>query len=389
MPKEMDRCEQLASPDVPNFIVSCIIVVGLVLSYLPQHYRIIARRSSDGLSPYFVLLGTTSGTCAIANILTLPQSRTDITCCKVNSGFSCFAGLLGIVQIGLQWSCFFLIMFLFLIFIPRPQHDRQGVLVSSQKSHTTPMQAVAIVVVSIIHFIATLLISVLVLAIHPDQLQTWANILGLLAALLGSIQYIPQIYTTWTLKHVGSLSIPMMCIQTPGGFIFAASLAARLGVAGWSAWSVYIVLGTLQGVLLVMAICFEVRDRRKAKRPKYSKRRSVTGSLVGHPTPDDVDDFDTEDEGARNVEGDGEDEDAPLLREPPRWRLNTDKPGVLDPDRLAGDSSDDASPPNARTTTTNKSGTIISRPQQSRNGGQSSSTYGTARTSRQSSGKRS
>lgn len=180
----------------------------------------------------------------------------------------------------------------------------------------------------------------------------------------------------------------MMCIQTPGGFIFAASLAARLGVAGWSAWSVYIVLGTLQGVLLTMAICFEVRDRRKAKRPKYHKRRSVTGSLVGHPNPDDVDDFDTDDEGGRNVEGDGHGEASPLLREPPRQYKASDKSGLLSPQRLAGDSSDEgSSSPSDPSHSLNNTGTIISkRPQQQRNGSNrgSSSTYGTARSSKRS-----
>lgn len=122
----MDRCAELASPNIPNFVLSwyvlmvycnqsrlkahpeSFLLVGILVSYLPQHYRIVARRSSEGLSPYFVLLGTVSGTCAISNILTLPASRADIKCCKVNGPFSCTAGLLGIAQVGIQWSCFFL-----------------------------------------------------------------------------------------------------------------------------------------------------------------------------------------------------------------------------------------------------------------------------------------
>src|SRR5204862_6463940 len=82
------------------------ILVGILISYLPQHIRIINRRSSFGLSPYFILLGTTSGTCAFANILVLPTSRQDLACCKELSGFACFAGLLGIAQVGVQLSCF-------------------------------------------------------------------------------------------------------------------------------------------------------------------------------------------------------------------------------------------------------------------------------------------
>ena len=98
----------LTSPPLPlsNISFPRFILLGILCSYLPQHYRIIARRSSEGLSPYFVLLGTTSGTCAFANILTLPASRQDLACCRELDGFDCAAGLLGIAQVGVQWGCF-------------------------------------------------------------------------------------------------------------------------------------------------------------------------------------------------------------------------------------------------------------------------------------------
>src|SRR5215469_7791837 len=95
-----EHCSKLASPSIPVFTLSVVIVVGILVSYLPQHLRIIIRRSSEGLSPYFVLLGTTSSTFAIANILTLPKSQADIECCKYISRFACIAGLLGIAQVA-------------------------------------------------------------------------------------------------------------------------------------------------------------------------------------------------------------------------------------------------------------------------------------------------
>ncbi|EON60924.1 hypothetical protein W97_00134 [Coniosporium apollinis CBS 100218] len=255
------RCDELANPSLANFGVSIFILVGILVSYLPQHYRIIARRSSEGLSPYFVLLGTTSGTCAIANILILPTSRTDVGCCREISPFACGAALLGIAQVGVQWSCFFLIMLLFLVFFPRPsaadsENDPKG---------PTYRSALIVVGVSILHFLVVFLVSITLLARFPEMLQLWANVLGISASVLASIQYLPQIYTTWKLQAVKSLSIPMMCIQTPGSFVFAASLAVRLGREGWSAWTVYLVTGCLQGVLLVMGISFEVREWRKRK----------------------------------------------------------------------------------------------------------------------------
>lgn len=98
-----DGYEHISLSSVCSFIL-----IGILVSYLPQHYKIISRRSSRGLSPMFVLLGTVSGTASIANILTLPESTRDMGCCKEIGPFPCAAALLGIAQIAVQWSCFFM-----------------------------------------------------------------------------------------------------------------------------------------------------------------------------------------------------------------------------------------------------------------------------------------
>lgn len=105
----------------------------------------------------------------------------------------------------------------------------------------------------------------------PKHLNAWANFLGVSAGILAGIQYVPQIYTTWRLKHVGSLSIPMMCIQTPGGLLFAASLYGRLGFAGWSTWFIYILTATMQGCVLVMGISYELKKRRDQNPPQEDR----------------------------------------------------------------------------------------------------------------------
>ena len=96
----------------------------------------------------------------------------------------------------------------------------------------------------------------------PNHLTAWANALGVMAAALAAIQYVPQIWMTYHLKHVGSLSIPMMCIQTPGGFLFAASLFARLGPAGWSTWAIYLLTAVMQGTVLALGVYYEIAARR-------------------------------------------------------------------------------------------------------------------------------
>lgn len=43
-----------------------------------------------------------------------------------------------------------------------------------------------------------------------------ATAFGILSLLLSIAQFIPQIWTTWKLKQIGSLSIATMAVQAPG-----------------------------------------------------------------------------------------------------------------------------------------------------------------------------
>lgn len=101
-----DHCAALASPNPSTVSLAAFLVLGILVSYFPQHAKIIQRRSSEGLSPWWVLLGGLSSIAAIGNIMTLPASREDIACCKELRGGECAAALLGVAQIGCQWTCF-------------------------------------------------------------------------------------------------------------------------------------------------------------------------------------------------------------------------------------------------------------------------------------------
>lgn len=156
-------------------------------------------------------------------------------------------------------------LFLFLIYFPRatPSTPNPAKDADRQPNFRT---AVIVVWVCVAHAFGTGIISIYFTLARPEALQSWANFLGILSTVLAAVQYFPQIWTTFVLKRVGSLSIPMMCIQTPGSFVWAASLASRLGTQGWSAWGVYVVTGCLQGTLLVMGVMYEWRWKRNEKK---------------------------------------------------------------------------------------------------------------------------
>lgn len=216
-------------------------------------------------------------------------------------------------------------LFLFLVFFPRtpPIHDEDEEPIGDQYTWRT---ALTVAFVCLLHGLLIIIVSTGLFYARPGKLGTWANILGITATILATIQYLPQIWMTWFLGHVGSLSIPMMLIQTPGSFVWAGSLAARLGVEGWSSWGVFLVTGCLQGCLLVMGICFEVRDRREKNYDEFEGVSSFPSTLVEITNmkqtnarcvvgyiPGQVDGVETDDEGGAVVETPSS-ERTPLLK---------------------------------------------------------------------------
>jgi len=86
-----------------QFGFTVIVVVGTILSNIPQQYRIARRRSAEGLSAYFLLTGLVSSTCGVANIIALGQ---DIFKCCETGGLSyveCTSSVMGIVSYCTGW----------------------------------------------------------------------------------------------------------------------------------------------------------------------------------------------------------------------------------------------------------------------------------------------
>lgn len=250
-------------------ILSILIVIGLVVSYIPQHYRIVSSGSSDGFSPWFLLLGTTSSTSSFLNVLLLQVDV--IRCCQIQIFSQCLINALGIMQIGFQWLMFSILFILFLVYFPasRKYTHYIATFTNVQKTRrvTSPewRSSIAIAYIVMAHLVLCSALSVLFLyrtsGPGRDEMRWWAGFLGLCSMVLALFQYLPQIYTTYSRKTVGALSIPMMCLQTPGSFVFVYTLAIRPGVNP-TTWLTFLITGLLQGTLLVLCIIYKLRARR-------------------------------------------------------------------------------------------------------------------------------
>ncbi|KAJ1930510.1 hypothetical protein IWQ60_000206 [Tieghemiomyces parasiticus] len=241
-----------------------VLCLGTFVSYLPQCVKIVSRRSSEGYSPYFLLLGTVSGFGKVNNIILLQLGA--FLCCPTWGVGSCLINTLGTWQIFIQWSAFFAVFVLYYLYFPGHLKDVPSVA-ANNLIQVSPEWAAARVVglVVVCLMTVTTAVSVAVVTSYGPQawvVRSWAGALGIASLAIACLQYVPQIWKTWHRRSVGALSIPAMLLQTPGGYLFAYSIYVRPG-ANWTSWISYVLAASLQGVLLVLCIAWNYRDRRR------------------------------------------------------------------------------------------------------------------------------
>lgn len=81
--------------------LGCFLLAGLAFSYLPQIVRFVRGKNSLGFSPWYLLLGVTAHNSGFFNVLSLQWGV--VRCCPELGTGLCLEGLLGVLQVGLQW----------------------------------------------------------------------------------------------------------------------------------------------------------------------------------------------------------------------------------------------------------------------------------------------
>lgn len=160
--------------------------------------------------------------------------------------FNCINSQINLFQIGLQCTCAIMILVFVIIWT---RH-------SVKQDRDEFRRIINISKLVAIHGALSILQIIIAFATNRPVLLALAQFNGLMSAGLTIIKYVPQIAMTYKLKHPGTLSIGMMCIQTPGGFVFTASLFFTKN-SHWSSWLSYFVAAMLQGTLLLLCIYYE------------------------------------------------------------------------------------------------------------------------------------
>ncbi|KAI0046323.1 hypothetical protein FA95DRAFT_1542653 [Auriscalpium vulgare] len=282
------------------------LIVGLFISYAPQHLRIINKGSSEGFSPWFLLLGSTSAASGMLNMIIMQWGV--LRCCRFYTALNCLETIAGVLQVVTQWFLFTVILGLYMIYYPQhlkyttvaiDAHDSRppSHIKTNIKSHNWRLSIVLSWVV-LIHILLITFVTFLLISTSPSdpsgsvrsrQLSLWATFLGVSSAVLAALQYAPQLVHTYRLKLVGALSIPMMMIQTPGGFIMVLSIALRPGT-DWTSWIQFLVAAIMQAFLLGMCVSWKVRQHKlhvdDFGHPLPPSTPSTPGTLISGPEDD-------------------------------------------------------------------------------------------------------
>ncbi|OCH90807.1 hypothetical protein OBBRIDRAFT_792914 [Obba rivulosa] len=283
--------------------LTALLCAGITISYLPQHRRIIEARSSEGFSPWFLLLGSTSSASGVVNIVVMQWNL--VKCCRVLTAGQCLESTAGIFQLALQWFMFTLILVLYMMYYPPHlkyaqlnMDGHEGHISQQAKKRVKSAEWQLSIILSwavLVHLLFITFVTFVLLSTNPAtdgvhrarQLSLWATFLGVSSALVAGLQYLPQLVHTYRLKLVGALSIKMMLMQSPGAIAMVLSIALRPDT-NWTTWLPYAVAGVLQGTLLVMCLFWRTRQRRLGIDDFGNLLEPQDGSLPA-PLVDDLD----------------------------------------------------------------------------------------------------
>ena len=238
--------------------VGIFLIVGTGLAGVPQLLMIWKKRSSSGLSVVTPLMVVAYGFLNLASTVTL-RWRQILSCAH---GAACLLHLLDAIQQAVSTVTIFSILLSTVTFKPN----------NGLKSRVATL-ALVFLLVGIGVF------TVVLSAKEPCSKAAldFADIVSIVAGVIVTIAFAPQLLETCRSRGRGSLSIWYYLIQTVGCFLVVGSQAIGFHDK-WQIWGPTGVSGCLQACILTSAIYFRVKDRRI--RDVAAERAMVNGDSL-------------------------------------------------------------------------------------------------------------
>jgi len=248
------------------------LLIGTVVSYLPQHIKLFIKKSHVGISLETANFGLVVSWAHLCNFGAIQYYVTFQCCGDGVSNLDCFVNLMPFLQLVLIWACTALIAIMYVIYFDSNWLIENG-YDAEREWKVTKLVSYLDIVVHILFFVIFFALAYST-GIYSDEIQAFGKTCSILTSIGLIVQWGPQIISTYKLKRVGSLSIPMLVLQAGGVFLtaFFFSLSAD------NFWVVipFFVSFFMLTLLAIIAIYYHLQEqkREKEKQPLLGEQDS-------------------------------------------------------------------------------------------------------------------
>lgn len=236
--------------------VAFVLILGSILSYVPQYYKIIKHRNVEGISHWTLGLNnmTNFGSFFGAFILDYYLFK----CCHLYG--HCFEYVTPFIQLLFVWLCPLVNYIIFIVYFRG--FDRK------ERFEVYGFFAFYVVI-----FLVCFTLTSIVLLFNWYQWKKHAIFFGdslnIFSVLLTSFVWIPQMITTFKTNNVGSLSLISLAIQAPGSLtIFIYQVI--INKASWFIGIPYLATSVCQSIVLAIGYFIERRRLRFSQNKVYN-----------------------------------------------------------------------------------------------------------------------
>ena len=238
-----------------DFFLGAFLLVGTLVSFLPQHIKLVMKTSHVGLSLYKGSVGTMTATCGLLYFGAL-QYYELFYCCP--DAFTCVGHVMPFLQLAMIVLCDVTILFLYVYYFDLKWYHDNGIdyhkMWAETRAAVFGTLLFQVILASV--FIGLALTS----GFGSDSMELFGTILIGFSSVGQFVQWGPQIYTTYKLKQVGSLSLPMIFLQAGGAALTAYFFS--LDGEGWYIWAPFVVSSVLLTVLFLESMYFLRRGKK-------------------------------------------------------------------------------------------------------------------------------
>ncbi|KAL0224500.1 hypothetical protein P9112_003890 [Eukaryota sp. TZLM1-RC] len=249
---DIDPVTTLVDMTPTSITIGTLLLLGTILSTLPQHFRIIKKRSSHGISPFFLFLANVGQfSVALSSVI---FGITHLEACSIVGFWKCYPTILAMLNLVGLFVIYFPITVLFLVFFDGKRKE---------------FNLSVTLLITFCTYAASLLFFSFYLFKNYGKCNIYlleiGSIAGLISTGINILQFVPQIIKTYKLKNGGSFSLAMLLIQAPG----AAIMLFFLIISGenFSVWLSYFTSASQQLILLSLLIKYRKNSAHKGDPP--------------------------------------------------------------------------------------------------------------------------